>query len=82
MQNVYNPARYCFEWTPDGWYTWDRAAAHKQARAARDKQAKFLKSEGHVVAKFSLPSQLITVGGIGSGKPEITLCCTCYGIDF
>ena len=84
MQLTFSPASYCFEWTNDHhgiWYTWDRALAHKQALAARNKKAKELQKEGKQVSKFSLPSQLITKGGIGTSLPQIELLCNVYGLN-
>ena len=73
----FNPADYHFTWTAD-WYTWDRDAAHKDAKAERDQAAKVARSKGLIVKKSSMPGQLITRGGIGSGKPEIGMYVTVY----
>jgi hypothetical protein len=81
MQKTFNPVNFCFAWTDDNWYTWDRQEAHNQARQARDAEAKRLKAQGKRVSKFSMPNQLISRGGIGSGKPHIQLVATCYGVE-
>ena len=80
-QQLFNPADYCFTWTADGWYEWDRKAAQRAALAARNAAAKALRAAGREVSCFSLPGQLITRGGIGSGRPEIDLMVTGYGLN-
>lgn len=80
IQSVHSPAAHHFTWTAD-WYEWDSKAAHKAALKARNAQAKMLKAQGFKVTTFSLPNQLRTVGGIGSGHPEISLMCNSYGLN-
>lgn len=80
-QQTFNPANYHFEWTPDGWYSWDREAAHKAALQARNAYAKSLKAQGRRVTKSSMAGQLITRGGIGSGHPQIEMFCTVYTVS-
>jgi hypothetical protein len=80
-QQTYNPIDYGFSWTNDDWYEWDSDAAHKAARQARDAQARDLKSEGFTVRKFSIPSQLISRGGIGSGRAHVEFVVSIYGIN-
>jgi len=80
MQRTFNPANFAFQWT-DNWYQWDRKQAHKQALAQRNLEAKALKAQGKRVVNFTLSGQLITRGGIGSGHPEIDLCCSVYGFN-
>ena len=77
-QQTFNPADFCFTWTADGWYEWDRDAAHKAAMQARNAHAKTLTGRGHKVRKTSMPGNLITRGGIGSGRPEISMFVTVY----
>lgn len=77
-QQTFNPADYHFTWTDDGWYTWDRTAAHAEALKARNTEAKALKASGRQVRKSSMPGQLITQGGIGTGRPEISMFVTVY----
>lgn len=77
MQKVFNPVNYTFKWTED-WYEWDRDAAHKAALKARNDEAKKLKAVGRRVGKYSTRDQLISKGGIGSGKPHISLVVNCY----
>ena len=79
-QRTFNPANFEFAWT-DGWYTWDRKAAHSAALKARNTEAKRLQAQGKRVIKSSLPGQIITRGGIGSGHPEIDLCVTVYMVE-
>lgn len=80
-QQIFNPANFGFRFTDDGWYEFDSAAAHKAAKAARDEFAKEQKAAGRAIRKFTLPHQLISRGGIGSGKPHIELVVTCYGCN-
>ena len=80
-QRTFNPANFEFAWTADGWYTWDRTAAHSAALKARNTEAKRLQAQGKRVIKSSLPGQIITRGGIGSGHPEIDLCVTVYMVE-
>lgn len=70
-QESYNPIDYGFEWTNDGWYKFDRKAAIKAARAARDARARELKKAGIPFKKFTDGNCLISRGGIGSGRPHI-----------
>lgn len=76
----FNPADYCFSWTTDGWYEWDRKAAQKAAMTARNVHAKVMAAKGKRVIKSSMPGQLITRGGIGSGKPQIEMFVTVYTV--
>lgn len=80
-QKTFNPANYEFRWTEDGWYEWDRKAAHSKALKARNAEAKALQAKGHKVVKSSMPNQMITRGGIGSGHPEITMCVNVYMVE-
>jgi len=80
MQMIFNPADFNFTWE-GGWYAWDHDAAHKAARKHRDVAAKEAQGRGQKVSKFRLPNQLITRGGIGSGRPHIDLMVTCYGFN-
>lgn len=77
MTRNFFPSKYQFQWT-EKWYEWDHTKAHTDARKARDEAAKALKAQGIVVRKGSVPNQQITLGGIGSGRPEVTLFCTVY----
>jgi hypothetical protein len=80
-QQHFNPANFHFAWTSDGWYEWDRKAAHSAALKARNAKAKALAAAGHRVVKSSIPNQLITRGGIGSGNPEISMFVTVYMLE-
>lgn len=82
MQRIFSPLNTeHFSWTDDGWYSFDSVAAHKAARKLRDDMAKELKQSGRTVSKFSLGSQLVSRGGIGSGKPHVEFIVSCYGLN-
>jgi len=81
MQRTFNPANYCFAWTDDGWYEWDRKEAHKQALRVRNRGAKRLRAQGMTVSCFTHSGQLISRGGIGSGHPHIELVVNVYGLN-
>ena len=81
-QRTFNPVDYRFNWTADGWYTFDQSEAIKDARRERDQLAKELKSEGRTVKKGSLGKQRITRGGIGSGNPEIDFIVPVYVVNW
>jgi len=81
IQTIFNPVDFGFEWTTDGWYTFDATTAQKAARRARDVEAKRLRAEGRTVYPFSLAGQLISRGGIGSGRPHIEVVVNCYGLN-
>lgn len=74
----FNPVDYCFAWTSDGWYTWDSKAARAKALAERNAEAARLAKAGYTVRKYTVPSQRITLGGIGSGHPEVDFVVTVY----
>lgn len=80
-QMTFNPIKYGFEWTADGWYKWDSKAAHERAKKDRDAAARLAKADGRIVKKWSMGSQLISMGGIGSGHPHIEEVVTVYGIN-
>ena len=75
----FDPIDYGFRWTED-WYEFNRSVAIHQARKARDAQARQLKAKGREVRKFTLGSQLRTMGGIGTSRPEIELVVPVYGV--
>ena len=79
-ETTFNPVDFGFEWTDDGWYRWDHRLAHAAALSARNGLARKLKKEGRPCRKFSVSSQLITKGGIGSGHPQIELVVNVYGV--
>lgn len=84
MQRTFCPLSYGFRWTVKNgeiWYEFDRVPAHKAAMAARNRAAKQAREQGYTVTKFRLPDQLMTRGGIGSGKPEINVTVTGYGFN-
>lgn len=80
-QRIFSPANYTFALVGD-WYEWDGKAAKAQAMAARSALCKELKAQGIAYRLFSLPGQDITRGGIGSGHPEISLQCSCFGVNY
>ena len=69
------------EWTKDGWYKM-ADDAEKQAMQRRNTRAKELKAQGLEVSKGSRRNQLLSFGGIGSGKPHIEVICTCYYLNY
>ena len=81
MQHIFNPLNFGFTWTADNWYNFDHEAAHKEALKARNAMARKLRKEGHKVSCFSLPNQLVSRGGIGSGHPHIELVINSYGLN-
>lgn len=81
LQESFSPVRFGFEWTSDGWYKFDREAASKAAMSARRKRAKELKAKGWTVRNWTLSNQRVTLGGIGSGNPEITQIVSVYMLN-
>jgi len=79
-QQRFNPLHFGFNWTSDGWYDFDHTSAHKAARAARDTEARRLRKAGHKVRCWTTSGQLVSQGGIGSGKPHIELIVSVYGL--
>lgn len=69
-QGVFNPVHYGFEWTEDGWYKLDEVKAHADAKRDRDAAAAELRKQGRKVKKWTAGRQLISMGGIGSGRPR------------
>ena len=80
-QEVFDPTDFGFEFTPDGWYKFDRKAGHKAALKARNARVKELREAGYAVATFTLPGQLRTLGGINTPHPEIEEVVNCYGLN-
>lgn len=76
-----NPIDYGFEWTDDGWYSFDRKSSTSKALKARNATAKQLTAQGKNVRCWSMPNQLITRGGIGSGKPQIQVIVNVFCIN-
>jgi len=81
MQELFNPIETGFRWT-ETWYEYDGKEAEKAALKARNDRAKELKAKGYKVSKFSLGKQLISRGGIGSGRPHIELVVPVYGLNY
>lgn len=80
-QMIYNPVdTQHFRWTAD-WYNFDHKAADVEAKRLRDNFGNLAKSLGKKVKKFTLRNQLISRGGIGSGRPHIELVVNVYGLN-
>ena len=79
-QQIFDPISFGFEWTAD-WYKFDAKTAEKRALAARNAEVKRLRKEGREVFPFTLSKQLRTMGGIGSGRPEISVIISAYGLN-
>lgn len=88
QENSFNPINYTFKWmtvvgNPYGWYEFDSAEAHRQAKADRDASARALRTNGFTnVKKHSLKNNLMKRGGIGSGHPEIEELVTVYNVSW
>lgn len=80
MELKWNPIDFNFRWTIDGWYEFDRRAAHRAALAARNVEARRLRAAGRVVKTWTVSGNLITKGGIGSGFPHIEEVVSIYGL--
>jgi hypothetical protein len=78
---TFSGINFGFRWTDDDWYEYDGKEAEKRALRARNAEAKRLEKAGHKVRKFSLGSQLVSRGGIGSGKPHIEILTRAYGLE-
>ena len=81
IDRSFNPVNYTFQWTGEGehgWYEWDYDEAHKQAKAARLAERKRLKEKGYKVKFGTHRNSLMSMGGIGSGRPHIQLVVTVY----
>ena len=73
----FNPINFGFTFTAD-WYDFDSKAAHAAARKARNDEAKRLRKLGHKVLCHTNGKQLMSRGGIGSGKPHIEVIVSVY----
>ena len=80
-QIVFDPTDFGFEWTQDGWYKFDYKLASLAAKACRDRAVTILREQGRRVRAFTLRNQLRTLGGIGTGKPQIEEIVNCYGFN-
>jgi len=82
-QKVFCGDDFGFRWTEDGkWYEYDGPPAEKAARQARDKFAKELKARGEKPHRGTLGTQLVSKGGIGSGKSHIEFYTKCYYVNW
>lgn len=76
---TFNPIDYGFKWV-NGWYEFDYEQARKDAMAARRMKAKEMRKAGYNVRMSTISNQRITMGGIGSGYPEIHQIVSVYRI--
>ncbi|MBU2266450.1 MAG: hypothetical protein KJ977_05355 [Candidatus Omnitrophica bacterium] len=81
-QKTFSGINYGFRWTDDDWYEYDGVQAEKKALKARNAFVKELKADGYRPTTFSLGSQLVSRGGIGSGNPHIEIWTKCYGVNW
>lgn len=81
-QMSFNPIHYGFRWTDDGWYEFDELDAKNRAWKARAEFVKELRKDGFTTILKSSTKQLISRGGIGSGRPHIELLVRVYCIDY
>jgi hypothetical protein len=80
-QRTFSAVDRFFSWTEDGWYEWDPQEAGKAALKERNAAAKAAQEAGYRVKKFSLGTQTLRRGGIGTGRPEIDFCAKVYGFN-
>jgi hypothetical protein len=73
----FNPVDFGFEWDGD-WYKFDGPTANEAAKKARDAFAKKCKDQGIKVKKSTDRNQLMSKGGIGSGRPHIEVVVTVF----
>ena len=78
-QQFFDPITYGFKWSGN-WYEFDSVTAHKAALRARNSTMRELRKVGHEVKAILLGNQLRTMGGIGSGHPEISEVVSGYGL--
>lgn len=81
-QQTFSGVDFGFRWTSDGWYEYDGAEAERKALATRNARVRELKARGHKPRPFSLGLQLLSRGGIGSGRPHVEILTKCYGINW
>ena len=83
-ETKFNPVDFGFRWVADGtemgWYQFDYKSACESAKKARDAYAKDMKKKGYTVKKRSSKNNLISKGGIGSGRPHIELLVPIYRV--
>lgn len=60
---------------------WDVVETETECRKRRDEYAKQMKASGYGVKKYSNGLQLMSFGGIGSGKAHFTLWVKSYGCN-
>lgn len=59
---------------------WNVVETEQEARKRRDEYAKRMKAQGYIVRKRSNGLQLMSFGGIGSGKAHFTLWLKSYSV--
>ena len=60
---------------------WQVIETEVECRQRRDAYVKKVKKEGHKATKFSMGWQLMSYGGIGSGKSHFELWVKAYGAN-
>ena len=79
-QELFDASQTHFAWDGD-WYTFEAGAGQAEAKRRRAARIKELRAQGYDCKAFSLGTQQLTKGGIGSGHPEITIFVKGYGIN-
>jgi len=86
-QEKFNPIDFGFRWTEPaageefGWYEFGHVAASTAAKKARDDRARQLRKQGRSVRRWTQKNNLMTRGGIGTGRPEISLVVPVYYLE-
>ena len=60
---------------------WKVVETEEQCRQRRDAYVKKVKAEGHKATKFSLGMQLMSYGGIGTGRSHCQIWVKSYGAE-
>ncbi len=60
---------------------WDVVETEMECRQRRDAYVKKVKAEGHKATKFSLGMQLMSYGGIGTGRSHCQIWVKSYGAN-
>ena len=81
QQKSFSPIDTAFRFTPDGWYEFDGKAGKAAALKARAQEAKEFRAQGYTVKLWTMPNQLLSLGGIGTGKPHIETVVNIYFLD-
>lgn len=78
---IFNPIDYKFRWTESG-YEWDAKAAHEEARKDWLAMDAELREDGLNPDKIIRYNVVITRGGHGTGRPEVTVTVTLYVLAY